>query len=200
MQDLSERLERRSAPNALPCPSPQLAAEECAGIRAEKLPFVSVVMPCLNEERTVGTCVRKALSAIAELGLPGEVIVSDNGSTDASVDVARGAGAEVVHCERRGYGSAIQFGATRARGDFIIMGDADDSYDFGEIGVFVAGLMNGADLVMGNRFQGGIRPGAMPWKNKYIGNPVLTGILNVLFRTGVGDAHCGLRAFTCAAF
>jgi hypothetical protein len=156
---------------------------------------VSVVMPCLDEARTVDRCVGKAVAELERLGVRGEVIVADNGSTDGSPDLARAAGARVVHVERRGYGSALQAGIAAARGRYVIMGDADDSYDFGNLGPFVEQLRAGYDLVMGNRFRGGIRPGAMPWHHRYFGNPVLTGILNLFFRTPIGDAHCGLRGF-----
>lgn len=156
---------------------------------------LSIVMPCLNEARTVGVCVAKARQALHAAGVAGEVIVADNGSTDGSQDVAAAAGGEVVHVPRRGYGAALQGGIAAARGRFILMGDADDSYDFLQIAGFLDRLRAGDELVMGNRFRGGIRPGAMPWHHRYIGNPVLTGILNLFFRAGVGDAHCGLRAF-----
>ncbi|HJT77941.1 MAG TPA: glycosyltransferase family 2 protein [Gemmataceae bacterium] len=161
---------------------------------------VSVVMPCLDEARTVGRCVAKAVAELERLGVRGEVIVGDNGSTDGSQELARAAGARVVHAERRGYGSALQAGIVAARGTYIIMGDADDSYDFSNLGPFVEQLRAGYDLVMGNRFRGGIRPGAMPWHHRYFGNPVLTGILNLFFRTPIGDAHCGLRGFRKDAY
>lgn len=163
-------------------------------------PVVSVVLPCLDEERTVGGCVQKALRALADVGLSGEVVVSDNGSKDNSVAVAEQFGARVVHCPERGYGNAVRFGVEQSRGDLIIMGDADGSYDFGAIKPFIEQLQDGADLVMGNRFRGGIRPGAMPWKNRWIGNPVLTSLLNFFFRVDIGDAHCGLRGFSRVAF
>jgi hypothetical protein len=161
---------------------------------------VTVVMPCLNEARTVGRCVAKAVAALERLGVVGEVVVADNGSTDGSQEIAFRAGARVVAVPRRGYGSALQGGVEAARGRFVIMGDADDSYDFSELGPFVKELRAGKDLVMGNRFRGGIRPGAMPWLHRYVGNPVLTGILNLFFRTPIGDAHCGLRAFRKEAY
>ncbi len=161
---------------------------------------VSVVMPCLNEARTVGRCVDKARQALQRLGLNGEVVVADNGSSDGSPEIARGQGARVVFVEKKGYGSALQAGIAAARGRYIIMGDADDSYDFSHLQPFVDQLRQGHDLVMGNRFRGGIRPGAMPWSHRYIGNPVLTGILNLFFRTPIGDAHCGLRAFRKDAY
>jgi len=152
-------------------------------------------MPCLNEARTVGRCVDKAREALRRAEIKGEVIVADNGSTDGSPEIARAHGARVVQVERRGYGSALQAGIAAAHGRFVIMGDADDSYDFSHIEPFLQRLREGYDLVMGNRFLGGIRPGAMPWLHRYVGNPVLTGILNILYRSPIGDAHCGLRAF-----
>src|SRR4051794_16133359 len=161
---------------------------------------VSVVMPCLNEARTVGRCVQKAVAALEEMGVHGEVIVADNGSTDGSQEIAREHGARVVPAQRRGYGSALQAGIAAARGQYVIMGDADDSYDFSRLEGFVERLRGGDDLVMGNRFRGGIMPGAMPWLHRYVGNPVLTGILNLFFHTPIGDAHCGLRGFRKDAY
>jgi glycosyltransferase involved in cell wall biosynthesis len=161
---------------------------------------VSVVMPCLNESLTVGRCVEKAIRALEGMGIRGEVIVADNGSSDSSPEIATSHGARVIHVERRGYGSALQAGIAAARGRFVIMGDADDSYDFSRLELFVEQLRGGHDLVMGNRFRGGILPGAMPWHHRYIGNPVLTGILNLFFRTPIGDAHCGLRGFRKDAY
>ncbi len=161
---------------------------------------VSVVMPCLNEARTVGRCVDKALQALQNMEVNGEVVVADNGSVDGSQEIARQHGARVVHAEAKGYGSALQGGIAAARGLYVIMGDADDSYDFSRLEPFVDQLRAGHDLVMGNRFQGGILPGAMPWLHRYIGNPVLTGILNLFFHTGIRDAHCGLRAFRKDAY
>jgi glycosyltransferase involved in cell wall biosynthesis len=161
---------------------------------------LSIVMPCLNEARTVGACVTKAVEALQRLGIRGEVIVADNGSTDGSQEIATSKGARVVHASRRGYGSALQAGIAAARGTYVIMGDADESYDFGNIEPFLARLRAGDELVMGNRFRGGIKPGAMPWLHRYIGNPVLTGILNLFFRTPIGDAHCGQRGFRKDAY
>jgi hypothetical protein len=155
----------------------------------------SVVMPCLNEARTVGQCVAKAIQAMERAGVRGEVVVADNGSLDGSVEIALDHGARVVKVARRGYGSALQEGITAARGRYIIMGDADDSYDFSDLTPFIDRLRQGHDLVMGNRFKGGIRPGAMPRLHQYFGNPVMTGILNVLFRSPIGDVQCGLRGF-----
>ena len=156
---------------------------------------LSVVMPCLNEAATVGICVKKAIDALERHGIRGEVIVADNGSTDGSQEIARDFGARVLPVERRGYGSALQSGIAAARGRFVLMGDADDTYDFLQLEEFVAKLREGYDLVMGNRFQGKILPGAMPALHRYLGNPVLTGLGRLFFKSQVGDFHCGLRAF-----
>jgi len=156
---------------------------------------VSVVMPCLNEARSVGPCVATALAAMREAGICGEVVVADNGSTDGSVAIAAEHGARVVHAPLRGYGQALRKGIEEARGRFVVLGDADASYDFGFVPAFVEKWREGYDIVMGNRFKGGILDNAMPWHHRYIGNPVLTGILNLFFRAGIGDAHCGMRGF-----
>jgi glycosyltransferase involved in cell wall biosynthesis len=156
---------------------------------------VSVVMPCLNEEKTIGFCVTEALTTLERAGLRGEVVVADNGSTDRSIEIARGLGARVVRVERKGYGSALLGGFSAARGEFVIMGDADQSYDFTHIPAFVAKLREGYDLVMGNRFRGGIEPGAMPALHRYLGTPVLTGIARLFFGHPCGDIYCGLRGF-----
>ncbi len=156
-------------------------------------PLVSVVIPCLNEAETIEQCVSSARVVLAEHGIPGEVVVADNGSTDGSAELAEAAGARVVHQPERGYGSAYLAGFAAARGTYIVMADADLTYDFGEIPRFLAGLQDGADMVIGNRMAN-IQPGAMPWLHRYVGNPILTGILNLFFRTGVSDAHCGMRA------
>jgi glycosyltransferase involved in cell wall biosynthesis len=153
---------------------------------------VSVVIPCLNEEDNIERCVTTALAVLAEHDIPGEVVVADNASEDRSAEIAARAGARVVHEPRRGYGSAYLAGFAVARGRYIIMGDADLTYDFQEIPRFVEKLDEGAELVMGDRMDN-IHPGAMPWLHRYVGNPVLTGVLNVFFRTGVSDAHCGMR-------
>jgi glycosyltransferase involved in cell wall biosynthesis len=156
---------------------------------------LSVVMPCLNESATVASCVRKALGAMQQHGIRGEVIVADNGSTDGSRELAAAAGARVVPVEMRGYGSALRSGIAEARGRFVLMGDADDSYDFTHLDRFVDKLREGYDLVMGNRFQGGILPGAMPPLHRYLGTPVLTAITRLFFHSPVGDINCGLRGF-----
>lgn len=161
---------------------------------------VSVVMPCLNEEKTIGACVTKALEGIRRTGLPGEVIVSDNGSTDRSIEIAESLGARVVHQPARGYGNAYRMGFQEARGKYIVMGDSDDTYDFTEINALIEKLREGNEYVLGSRFAGTILPGAMPWLNRYVGNPVLTGLLNFLFGLKSSDAHSGLRAFTRDAY
>jgi glycosyltransferase involved in cell wall biosynthesis len=154
---------------------------------------VSVVIPCLNEEQNIDRCVRSAQDALSAAGLNGEVIVVDNASEDRSAALAAAAGATVLHEPRRGYGSAYLAGLAAARGDYVVMADADLTYDFADIPRFVEKLEAGADLVIGDRMDN-IEPGAMPWLHRYIGNPLLTGILNLFFRTGVRDAHCGMRA------
>jgi glycosyltransferase involved in cell wall biosynthesis len=161
---------------------------------------LSIVMPCLNEVETLATCIHKAQRAIAKLGLAAEIIVADNGSTDGSQMVARELGVRVVDVARKGYGSALIGGIDAARGRFVIMGDADDSYDFGAIGLLLDRLREGNDLVMGNRFAGGIQEGAMVWSHRWVGNPALTFISRMLFRTPVGDMHCGLRGFRKDAY
>src|SRR5690349_6236474 len=152
-------------------------------------------MPCLNEAETLATCIHKAQKAINKHRLHAEIIVADNGSTDGSQAVAHELGARVVEVARKGYGSALIGGIAAARGRFVIMGDADDSYDFTAIGTLLHKLRDGYDLVMGNRFAGGIQEGAMVWSHRWVGNPVLTFISRVFFKTPVGDMHCGLRGF-----
>jgi glycosyltransferase involved in cell wall biosynthesis len=159
------------------------------------IPKLSVVMPCLNESLTLGSCIKKAMAAMDRLGIVGEVIVADNGSTDGSQAIATELGARVVPIATRGYGSALRGGINAARGEYVVMGDSDDSYDFSQIGDFVSRLDEGYELVMGNRFQGGIRPGAMPMLHRFLGNPVLSWLGRVFFGCPVGDFQCGLRAF-----
>lgn len=164
-------------------------------------PMISVVMPCLNEEETIGRCVEKALRGLENVGLPGEVIVADNGSTDRSVEIAEAGGARVIHVPRQGYGNAYLAGFAAARGRYLVMGDSDDTYDFTELGRLIEPLQSEAhDYVLGSRFRGQILPGAMPWLHQYLGNPVLTWMLNRLFRLNVSDAHSGMRAFTRDAY
>lgn len=161
---------------------------------------VSAVMPCLNEEETVATCVQKAINSFAALGIVGEVIVADNGSTDRSVEIAESLGARVVHQPVRGYGAALMKGIESARGKYCIMADIDDSYDWSNIGPFVDKLREGYDLVMGTRLKGEIVPGAMPPLHRFFGNPFLSGLMNLFFRTGCSDAYCGMRGFTKEAY
>ncbi len=159
----------------------------------QESPVVSVVIPCLNEADNIESCVAAALEVIVRMGVPGEVVVADNNSEDDSARLAEAAGARVVVERRRGYGSAYLAGFAASRGRYIVMADADLTYDFEEIPRFVAALEDGAEMVIGDRMDN-IRPGAMPWLHQYVGNPILTGVLNLLFRTGVSDAHCGMRA------
>jgi glycosyltransferase involved in cell wall biosynthesis len=161
---------------------------------------LSIIMPCLNEAETLERCIVKALDFLTRAGIAGEVVIGDNGSTDGSQEIARRSGARVVDVPVRGYGAALYGAVLGSHGTYCIMGDSDDSYDFSALELFVAELRGGADLVMGNRFRGGIKPGAMPWKNRYIGNPILSGLGRLLFRTPIRDFHCGLRGFSRAAF
>jgi glycosyltransferase involved in cell wall biosynthesis len=157
------------------------------------MPLVSVVIPCLNESENIEACVSAALEAIVRMGVNGEVVVADNNSEDNSAELAERAGARVIVERRRGYGSAYLAGFEASRGRYIVMADADLTYDFDEIPRFVAALEEGAEMVIGDRMDN-IQPGAMPWLHQYIGNPILTGLLNLFFRTGISDAHCGMRA------
>jgi len=161
---------------------------------------ISIVLPCLNERETVGICVSKALSSLQSAGLSGEVIVADNGSNDGSVEAAQAAGARVVPVGDRGYGNALKGGIQASLGDYVLMADADDSYDFGHISRFVEQLRAGSDLAMGNRFRGGIQTGAMPPLHRYLGNPVLTALGRFLFQSPCRDFHCGMRAFRRDSF
>ncbi|QRJ65797.1 glycosyltransferase family 2 protein [Azospira restricta] len=162
--------------------------------------YVTAVMPCLNEENSIGICIDKAFRCFAELGIRGEVVVADNGSTDRSVEIAESLGARVVHESRRGYGAALMCGIEAAKGRIVIMADADDSYDWLAMGDFICQIENGFDLVMGNRFKGGIAPGAMPPLHRYLGNPVLSTVTRLLYDIPIGDFHCGMRAFTNDAY
>jgi GT2 family glycosyltransferase len=167
--------------------------EPVATAQEHHRPQVSVVIPCLNEAETIQECVRRARAVLADNGLSGEVVVADNGSEDGSAQLAEAEGAHVVHEPRRGYGSAYLAGFAAAQGEYIVMADADLTYDFGYIPRFVSELDAGGEMVIGDRMDN-IQPGAMPWLHRYVGNPVLTRTLNVFFRTGVKDAHCGMRA------
>src|SRR4030095_11909118 len=160
---------------------------------------LSIVMPCLNEAETLTTCIMKAQQSLCEHHIAGEIIVADNGSHDGSQTLAASMGVRVIHVQAKGYGNALMGGIAAARGKYVIMGYADDSYDFACLGLFITKLREGYDLVMGNRFKGGIKPGAMPVLHKYLGNPVLTGIGRLLFGSPCGDFHCGLRGFNKAA-
>jgi len=156
---------------------------------------LTIVMPCLNEAETLEKCIVKAKAYLERAKIEGEVVIGDNGSTDGSQDIARRCGARVVDVPRRGYGAAIMGAVEAARGKYVIMGDSDDSYDFSNLDKYVEKLREGYDLVMGNRFKGGIQPGAMPFLHKYLGNPVLSFIGRLFFRSDIGDFHCGLRGF-----
>jgi glycosyltransferase involved in cell wall biosynthesis len=164
-------------------------------IRVEK-PYVSIVMPCLNERETVETCVRKGLSWLERSGHPGEVLVVDNGSSDGSPELAEAAGARVVFESVRGYGAALRRGFREANGEWLVMGDCDDTYEFGDLDPLMAPLYAGADMSIGNRFAGGIAPGAMTWSHRYIGTPAISFLLRMFTGLKVGDSQCGLRAFT----
>src|SRR5437763_7557513 len=171
---------------SIPVAAPSAGADEL---------LVAVATPALNEAESIVACVRRSIDTMGDHGIRGEVIVADNGSTDGTPELAREAGARVIHEQRKGYGSAYLAGFASARGRYIVMGDADETYDFGEIARFIEPLEDGADFVMGSRLRGKIHPGAMPWLHRYVGTPVLTGVLNLFFKTGVSDAHCGMRAF-----
>jgi hypothetical protein len=185
-----------SEPVGSPADSSRPRTSTTNGLRDPDAIDISVVMPCFNEEDSVGLCVTKAWEGLRKTGRRGEVIVSDNGSSDRSVEVARAAGARVVHEPLRGYGNAYMRGFSAARGHIIVMGDSDDSYDFTVLPDIIRPLDNGFDYVLGSRFDGQIRQDAMTWSHRYIGNPILTTILNVLFKLKVSDAHSGFRAFT----
>ncbi len=168
---------------------------ELKGRPAESEIEVSIVMPCLNEAETLAVCIEKAQKSLRDLNIVGEVVIADNGSTDGSQEIATNLGARVAHVQAKGYGNALMGGIGAARGRYVIMGDADDSYDFTNLGPFVAKLREGYDLVMGNRFRGGILPGAMPPLHRYLGNPVLTFVGRLFFGSPCRDFHCGLRGF-----
>lgn len=181
----------------LPCPDETETVESRS---EDRLLELSIVMPCLNEAETVESCIGQALQFLERENIAGEVVIADNGSTDGSPRLAARAGARVVQVEEKGYGNALRGGIMAARGKYIIMGDADCSYDFLNLKSFVGKLRDGFDLVMGNRFKGGIAPGAMPFLHKYLGNPVLSRIGRLFFKSNCGDFHCGLRGFSKSAF
>lgn len=161
---------------------------------------ITILMPCLNEAETLHICITKALNWVKSRNLNAEILISDNGSTDGSQEIAKSLGARVVDAPFKGYGAALQFGIENAESEYIVMGDSDDSYDFSQLDMFYDKLHEGYDLVMGNRFAGGIDKGAMPWKNRYIGNPILSTIGKLLFKCESNDFHCGLRGFTQTAY
>lgn len=161
---------------------------------------LSIVMPCLNEAETLGTCLKKAFEFLEKHQIKGEVLIGDNGSTDGSQKIAQAAGARIIDVKVRGYGAALYYGCSAAQGRYIIIGDSDDSYDFSRLEPFVEKLREGYELVMGNRFKGGIEDGAMPWKNRHIGSPVITATGKLFFGCKVGDFNCGMRGFTREAF
>jgi glycosyltransferase involved in cell wall biosynthesis len=178
---------------------PDLESQVTAVVEQSRIE-ISVVMPCLNEAETLEACIRKAQGALEKQGLAGEIIVADNGSSDGSVRIAERLGAKVVHVQAKGYGNALMGGIAAASGKYIVMGDSDDSYDFGQIAAFVKPLREGADLAMGNRFRGGIEKNAMPPLHRYFGNPLLSRISQLFFHSPVGDIYCGIRAFRRDAF
>ena len=161
---------------------------------------LSIVMPCLNEAETLGNCIRKAQNFLNTFNIRGEIVIGDNGSVDGSADIALKLGARVVLVPARGYGAACFYASQASRGTYIVLGDSDESYDFEDLMPFLEKMRSGSELVIGNRFRGGIKKGAMPWKNRHIGNPLLTGAGRLLFSTKIGDFHCGLRGYSRAAF
>ncbi len=176
------------------------SGQEMTGIDQSSEIELSILMPCLNEAQTLGGCIREACTFLELSGVKGEVLVADNGSTDGSIEIAMELGARVVQVPIRGYGAALYFGSIAARGKYIIMADSDGSYDLENLGGFLRELRAGNELVMGNRFRGGIMRGAMPWKNRYIGNPILSFIGQLLFGSKIGDFHCGIRGYSKTAF
>jgi glycosyltransferase involved in cell wall biosynthesis len=178
---------------------PSIATDKSKPKKLSRKKELSIVLPCLNEELTVGVCVAKAVSFLKKNKINGEVIVADNGSTDHSIEIAKKEGARIVHVDQKGYGNALRGGFEAAEGKFIIMADADDSYDLINLLPFVEKLREGYELVMGNRFKGGIKKGAMPWHHRYIGNPILSFLGKLFFKTPANDFHCGLRGFTKTA-
>jgi glycosyltransferase involved in cell wall biosynthesis len=200
------RVARAPRPDVAPRPLQERAIEIAPrGVPPQRPPAwtgpeISIVLPCLNEAEAIGGCIDAIRATIAAQGLDAEILVVDNASTDDSARIARAHGARVVTQPVRGYGNAYQKGFAEARGRYIVMADADNTYDFDEITSFVAPLQEGYDLVMGNRFAGRMAPGAMTWSHRYVGNPILSGMLNLFFHTGVRDAHCGMRAFTKDAY
>lgn len=175
-----------------------LSAAKAASAQAESHapPLLSIVMPCLNEAETLSSCILKAISVLRDNGIPGQVIVADNGSTDGSIDIAKASGATIVHVPEKGYGNALIGGISAAHTPYILIADSDDSHDFGDVPRFLQKLGEGFDLVIGNRFKGSIDPGAMSFLHRYVGTPVLTGLGRLFYKAAVGDINCGMRAFT----
>src|SRR5258706_9297128 len=200
MQAGSEEMRRNGDTEELKAKNATRAAADAAKPGADDGVEVSVVIPCLYVANSLVICVSRAMGAFGGVRLGGEVVGADNGSTDGSIEIAEKLGARVVRVEARGYGSALRAGIAAARGAFIVMGDADDSYDFGDVPRFVERWRQGNDVVMGNRFRGEIKPGAMPWHHKYVGNPALSSLLNLFFHTGIVDSHCGMRGFTKSVY
>jgi len=202
----SGRAEQEVAPVRMPVlrthlktPVPAALAMSSDTASPSRIPELTVVMPCLNEADTLGVCLDKAFQAMVQAGIDGEVVVADNGSTDGSLDIAAARGARVEHVAQRGYGSALMGGINAARGRFVLMGDADDSYDFLELSKFVEKLRTGLDLVQGCRLPAGggtVLPGAMPWSHRWIGNPILTRLVRLWFGAPIHDVYCGMRGFT----
>jgi len=175
--------------------SPEPSSAHSTTNKSEPIPEISIVMPCLNEAETLACCIEKAKTSLRENSIVGEIVIADNGSSDGSQEIATSLGARVIPVQAKGYGSALMGGIAASRGKYIIMGDADDSYDFSNLMPFLEKLRAGSELVMGNRFKGGIKPGAMPPLHRYLGNPVLTAIGKLFFQSPCGDFHCGLRGF-----
>jgi glycosyltransferase involved in cell wall biosynthesis len=199
-REISESSTRPARNDALGISKVLVNYETTAASDVQPDPEVTILMPCLNESETLEICIRKALDFLEANQVCGEVVVSDNGSTDGSQEIARRCGARVGDVPLRGYGAALIYGGSEARGKYIIMGDSDDSYDFSDLMPFVQKLRDGHDLVMGNRLMGDIKPGAMPWKNRWIGTPALSAIGRIFFSSPVGDFNCGLRGFSADAF
>jgi glycosyltransferase involved in cell wall biosynthesis len=193
-------MNERTLDGLLHLAAPELRRQAAGQPSAESDLELSILMPCLNESQSIAACVLKAQEFLQREGVRGEVVVADNGSTDGSQAIAENLGARVVPVASRGYGAALYEGTLAARGRFVIMGDSDDTYDFSDLRPFLDGLRQGFDMVVGNRFRGEIRPGAMSWKNRHIGNPALSGIGQLLFHSAAKDFHCGLRGFTIEAF
>ena len=199
-QQMQERTENPARNEPLRIDELRLNYDPADAAQQADGPEVTILMPCLNEQETLETCVRKAKIFLEANHVSGEIVVSDNGSSDGSQEIAERCGARVVNVPIRGYGAALIYGGKAARGKYIIMGDSDDSYDFSALLPFVSALRSGSELVMGNRFRGGIKPGAMPWLNRWIGTPILSAFGRLFFGSPIGDFNCGLRGFSADAF